>query len=228
MGELLAQNNIQQPVKMAHPEEKAESSQKQGEDLSSILSTEERVELTLLLANITELMRKQIMDTFDASITSAKPPQQALNLTDKNPNVEDTTDEKETEEEINARKLREQREKELSAPKMLELKENSLKFFDNWRESVISRVGTAVNNSKEVVEEQKDKASVEATEKEPPSDTRVISSNTNIEEADAALVELYPPTSTSLYSLPREKRVLLLNAMLLLVLSLEHYVAIYA
>merc|ERR1711939_108036 len=122
-------------------------------------------------------------------------------------------------------KLREQREKELSAPKMLELKEDSLKFFDNWRESVISRVGTAVNNSKEVVEEQKDKASVEATEKEPPSHTRVISSNTNIEEADAALVELYPPTSTSLYSLPREKRVLLLNAMLLLVLSLEHYVA---
>merc|ERR1712093_142027 len=217
--------NIQQPVKMAHPEEKAESSQKQGEDLSSILSTEERVELTLLLANITELMRKQITDTFDASITSAKPPQQALNLTDKNPNVEDTKVEKESEEEINARKLREQREKELSAPKMLELKEDSLKFFDNWRESVISRVGTAVNNSKEVVEEQKDKASVEATEKEPPSDTRVISSNTNIEEADAALVELYPPTSTSLYSLPREKRVLLLNAMLLLVLSLEHYVA---
>lgn len=160
---------------MAHPQEKAESSQKQGEDLSSILSTEERVELTLLLANITELMRKQITDTFDASITSAKPPQQALNLTDKNPNVEDTTDEKETEEEINARKLREQREKELSAPKMLELKEDSLKFFDNWRESVISRVGTAVNNSKEVVEEQKDKASVEATKKEPPSDTKVIS-----------------------------------------------------
>ena len=106
---------------MAHPEEKAESSQKQGEDLSSILSTEERVELTLLLANITELMRKQITDTFDASITSAKPPQQALNLTDKNPNVEDTKVEKESEEEINARKLREQREKELSAPKMLEL-----------------------------------------------------------------------------------------------------------
>ncbi|PVH83748.1 DUF726-domain-containing protein [Cadophora sp. DSE1049] len=214
---------------MAPPEEKAESSQKQGEDLSSILSTEERVELTLLLANITELMRKQITDTFDASITSAKPPQQALNLTDKNPNVKDTKDEKETEEEVNARKLREQREKELSAPKMLELKEDSLKFFDHWRESVISRVGTAVNNSKEVVEEQKDKASVEATKHEPPTETKVIAnttgSNTNIEEADAALVELYPPTSTSLYSLPKDKRILLLNAMLLLLLSLEHYVA---
>jgi hypothetical protein len=50
-------------------------------------------------------------------------------------------------------------------------------------------------------------------------------SNTNIEEADAALIELYPPTSTSLYSLPKDRRILLLHAMLLLVLSLEHYVA---
>lgn len=44
-------------------------------------------------------------------------------------------------------------------------------------------------------------------------------------EADAALVELYPPTSTGLYSLPEEKRVMLLHAMLLLLLSLEHYTA---
>lgn len=159
---------------MFPPNIKAEPSQSHGEDLSSILSTEERVKLTLLLANITELMRKQITDTFDASITSATPPLQALNLTDKNPNIEDTKAEKETEEEINARKLREQREKELSAPKMLDLKEESLKFFDNWRESVISRTGTAVNNSKEVVEEQKDKASVEATKNEPPSEPKVI------------------------------------------------------
>jgi hypothetical protein len=48
-------------------------------------------------------------------------------------------------------------------------------------------------------------------------------SNTNVEEADAALVELYPPTSTALYSLERDKRILLLHAMLLLLLSLEHY-----
>lgn len=50
-------------------------------------------------------------------------------------------------------------------------------------------------------------------------------STTNIEEADAALVELYPPTSTPLCSLPKDRRVLLLNAMLLLLLSLENYVA---
>jgi hypothetical protein len=50
-------------------------------------------------------------------------------------------------------------------------------------------------------------------------------SNTNIEEADAALIELYRPTSTALVSLPKDRRMLLLHAMLLLLLSLEHYVA---
>ncbi len=157
---------------MAPPDEKANFSQEHEKDLSSILSIEERVELTLLLANITELMRKQITETFDASITSAKPPQQAL--TDKNPNIDDTKPKEENDEEEKARKLREQREKELSAPKMLELKEDSQKFFDNWRESVISRVGTAVNNSKEVVEEQKEKATVKATKDEPRSEPKVI------------------------------------------------------
>ena len=49
--------------------------------------------------------------------------------------------------------------------------------------------------------------------------------NTNIEEADAALIELYPPTSTSLYSLTKDKRIALLQAMLLLLLSLEHYIS---
>jgi hypothetical protein len=52
-----------------------------------------------------------------------------------------------------------------------------------------------------------------------------VGSNINLEEADAALIELYPPTSTSLYALPKDKRVLLLQSMLLLLLSLEHYVA---
>lgn len=53
----------------------------------------------------------------------------------------------------------------------------------------------------------------------------MLEPNTNIEEADSALIELYPPTSTTLYSLPKDKRILLLHAMILLFLSLEHYTA---
>lgn len=133
------------------------------QDLASILATEERVELTLLLANITELMRKQVEDTFDASMTSANSPQQAINITDKNPNVDEKELHEETEEEEQVRKMREKREEELSAPKMQELKKDALEFFDKWRDSVILRVGQVINNPEELTEDQKKKASVEAT-----------------------------------------------------------------
>ena len=135
----------------------------EDQDLSTILTVEERVELTLLIANIKEVMRKQINDNFDASIISAKPPQQALNVTDKNPNVDESKLKEDTEEERKAQQLREQREKELSAPKMLELKKDYLNFFDTWGESVLLRVGSVVNNPKEVTEEQKEKASAKNT-----------------------------------------------------------------
>ncbi|TVY90667.1 putative membrane protein [Lachnellula willkommii] len=202
------------------------SSEKQKDDLSTILTTEEQTELTLLIANITEVMRKQITETFDASITSAKPPAQALHVGDKNPNIDESKAHEETEEEEKARKLQAKREKELSAPKMKELKKDALEFFDKWRESIILRLGQVVNNPKEVVDEKVREASAEATPNaDPPTETKVLRRNTNIEEADAALVELYPPTSTHLYSLPKDKRIVLLHAMLLLLLSLEHYIA---
>lgn len=166
---------------MATTDSKTESGQ-DGQGLDSILSTDERVELTLLLANITEVMRKQITDTFDASHTNAKQPQQALNLTEKNPNVTDAPkSEAEAAEEEMARKSREQREKELSAPKMLELKKDSLKFFDDWRESVISRVGTAVNNPKDVVKQQKENATVATTPEDAAiTESKVISTSESI------------------------------------------------
>jgi len=137
------------------------STQDHEQDLSAIINSEERVELTLLIANICEIMRKQVADTFDASIDSTK--QQALHVAGKNPNLDENQTHEETDEEKKARKLREKREKELSAPKMLELKEHSLEFFDKWRESILARIGSMVNNPKEVVNEQLEKASSDAT-----------------------------------------------------------------
>lgn len=152
-----------------------DSSGKHEDDLSTILTTEEQIELTLLIANITELMRKQITETFDASITSAKPPSQALHVGDKNPNIDESKPHKETEEEEKARKLQAKREKELSAPKMKDLKKDALEFFDKWRESVISRLGQVVNKPKEVVEEKVKEASADATpNNDPPAETKII------------------------------------------------------
>lgn len=53
--------------------------------------------------------------------------------------------------------------------------------------------------------------------------TIMAAPNTNTEDADAALIQLYPPTSTPLYALSKERRILLLHTMLLLLLGLEHY-----
>lgn len=124
-----------------------------------VLTEAERVQLTLLIAHITEHMRKAVTDNFDSSITSGKPPEQALHMTDKNPNIDESKPHEPTDEEKKSQELRNRREKELSAPKMLELKKAYLEFFDKWSESVIARVGTVVNNPKEVTQEQKDKAS---------------------------------------------------------------------
>jgi hypothetical protein len=126
----------------------------------------------LLIANITEVMHKQIADTFEATIPTREQPKQVSES--KNPNVNEIKPHEETDEEEKARKLQEKREKELSAPKMLELKKDALNFFQEWRESVMSRVGEVVNNPKETVDDQKENASVDATP-EPPSDTKIVS-----------------------------------------------------
>ena len=159
---------------MSSTQGKEKSSHDHDNDLSSILTLDERVELTLLIANISEVMRKKQLDIFDASLLPNNPDPRSQ-PTPKNPNITDKTSEEISEEELQAKKLREQREKELSAPKMLELKKDSLQFFDAWRESVLGRVGTAVNSPKEVVEEQKANAKVAATDAVPVAESKVIS-----------------------------------------------------
>ena len=150
---------------------KDEHAGSQEQDLSTLLSADERADLTLLIANITELIRKQVTDLFDASVTSSKRTQQAL-IKGKNPNVDDSKPHEETDEEKEMRKIRERREKELSEPKMLELKNEALKFFDHWRDSLVKRMGDVINKSQETAQEQKDKATV--SEVAPATETKVV------------------------------------------------------
>jgi hypothetical protein len=143
---------------MATSKDDSDGDQKQ--DLSTILSTEECVELMLLIARILEVMRKQQQHIFLVESS--------------NPNVNYTQPLADTKEDDAARKLREKREEELSAPKMLELKEDSLDFFDKWRESVDSRVGAVVNNPKTVLKEQKEEVAVTATPSAVSTEPKVI------------------------------------------------------
>ena len=124
------------------------------------------------------------------------------------------------------KKLRTEREKELSAPKMKELKKASLEFFDNWRMKVMERVG-AVVNSRETAKSQ-----LETTSAPKPAQHALPGKKINPETPesrnvtpDPVLTTLYPPIETQLSALEEPTKILILHSVLLLLLSLEHYVA---
>jgi len=124
------------------------------------------------------------------------------------------------------RKLKEQREKELSAPAMKELKQESLKFFDEWRTNVIIRVGEVVNSKEKASSHMKQANPPDSTIHAPP-DTKVDPSESTRSTASAtdSLSKLYPPIDTPLSSLGEKSKILIIHSMLLLLLSLEHYIA---
>ena len=124
------------------------------------------------------------------------------------------------------RKVKEQREKELSAPQMKELKQASLKFFDEWRGRVIERVGEVVN-SKQEAKSQMTAVDPPESKIHAPTDTKIDpgKANAHNDTAGASLKKLYPSIDTPLSSLSEQSRILIIHSTLLLLLSLEHYVA---
>ena len=204
----------------------------EDQSLTTILDADQRSELTLLIAGATASMRKTIESNFDA--TASLTPDLIDELTSEddrimNPNLD--TSNVDVDQYERERKLKEQREKELSAPKMQELKAASLRFFDEWREGVIQRVGEVVNSKETASAHIMEAAAITdpKTQHQPP-DKRINpeASTSKLEDEKrtaAALHDLYPPISSPLATLEEDKRILILHSMLLLLLSLEHYIA---
>ncbi|KAG8530881.1 uncharacterized protein KY384_004238 [Bacidia gigantensis] len=193
-------------------------------DLKSILTEGQCGDVTLLIADITKQMRSDIESHFDA--------QKGLHLI-KDDNGSDDILEKDLDfdpgtVDVDAyekeRKLRDQKEKELSRPENKKLKETNLEWFDEWREVVILRVGEAVN-SKKVASAQKEKAS--------PKPTNTTRQGQRLQKVDAGtktssnmgpkLEDIYPRIQNPLTKLPMKTRSLVLHSILLLLLSLERY-----
>lgn len=197
--------------------------EEEEESLTSILpNAESRSELTILIADCTETMRRGITDTFDAKKTGS-PTDATTELKGdaalSSPSTDPSTANVEAEDK--ARKEEAAREKEVNAPKMKELQKSALKHFDDWRESVLLRVGEVVN--------QREAASEKKKEARPASphipSRRSIEPKQYDESVAKALKELYPPVPTPLSRLDEPHRALILHSMLLLLLSLEHYSA---
>jgi len=205
----------------------AKKADEEGGSLTTVLPTDEdRAALTLLVCDCTEVMRQNVVDIFDANhtghqydtVTNMEPV--SGDQASPNPEADPATVDESAKEK--AKKELERREKEVNSTKMQDLKKAALTYFDDWRDHVILRIGEVVN-SKEKAEEQKEK-SKPRTERPPTAGATKSATETehdkNVEEA---LARLYPPVDNPLKKLSPEKRALVLNSMLLLLLSLEHY-----
>ncbi|KAI4252070.1 MAG: hypothetical protein LQ352_004493 [Teloschistes flavicans] len=207
----------------SHEDEKhTEGKQEKEQSLTTILNIDQRGDLTLLIASIMASMRKAIELNFDANVSiqssNAKPPaSEDEKILDANTNAD-------VEKLDQEKKLKEQRQKELNAPKMKELKEESLGFIDQWRTNVIERIGSIVN-SKEEAASQLHSAPAKAPPGHAASDRKLDPITPSSEVAETALKENFPPVDTPLSDLEESTRILILHSTLLLLLSLEHYIA---
>ncbi|ERF68402.1 hypothetical protein EPUS_03720 [Endocarpon pusillum Z07020] len=231
-----AQKTKQVPQKAAKPPPKEPLKQSQtenqkkdlndGEDLTTILDESQRGELTLLIANATESMRKLIEDNFS--------PSAGLNKGLLRENM--TEDEKLMSAEIDPgaadvaafdreRKLKEQYEKELNTPKMKELKQNALRAFDEWRQTVMERVGQVVNSERTAKGQMEHEAKAGKAQPQAPDQNRLESVLKKPPNQGIRLKfkDLYPPTKTHLTKMSMQQRTLIVHALFLLLLSLEHY-----
>lgn len=208
------------------PEEAKEQKPDNEQDLTTFLSHSQCSDLTLLVAIITEQMRKSIEVNFDPTAT--------LNLVAVDKRSEDdkildpkldpgTVDVSAIEAE---KKLLAQREKELSTPEFRKIKEEALKQYDEWRKVVVLRVGEAVNKKKEAEKQMSEAAKI----REEPQQLHTQLQKAplkegNPEQSAPKLEDCFPRVKTSLTKLSIANRKLVLHSILLLLISLEHYSA---
>ncbi|KAK8079460.1 hypothetical protein PG997_007278 [Apiospora hydei] len=232
-----------------HHEEKA----KEEQSLTTILSTrEDRASLLLLVVECVEAMRQQLVNNFEAGDVAEADPtklemsaqsQNELNVSDEKAadqpaeqkpaeegaaaGKEDSAEEKSRKQ---AQKRREQLTKALAKDDFVALKKSSMAHFDQWRDSVLERVGEIVNQTSDDEDPDIKKAKNEELRRredgQPQSTNPSGSAAAALHDDDGGLAQLqkmYPPPATPLRDFDDAHRVLVLHSLLLLVLGLETY-----
>jgi hypothetical protein len=194
---------------------------KDGEDLNSILNEAQRADVTLLVANCTESMRAQITENFNPSAGLNKEllgdgqtdEEKMMHADPATWNVEAYDTEK---------KLKEECEKDVNSDVTQKLKQNALHDYDEWRETVLMRIGEVVNTKSQVRKQLERQTSSQPPKPKSPV---VIGKITDVPQRQPNLKfkDVFPPTKTPLTKLPMDRRTLVLHSLLLLLISLEHY-----
>ena len=204
---------------------------KDEQSLTTILSADQCAELTFLIATITATMRQSLLENFVAGEVMSDPKtarSEKQMLTDPLSD-HDSVDVAKEDQLRQERKKREQDVKEeIMKPEVQELKRGALRYFDEWRGGVISRIGEVVNSREEAKEQtkhvgtQKVKGLVEISETET---TSLDTLSPKDKDEDAAFKQRYLAIDSELAYLDEPKRTLILHSLVLILLSLEHYSA---
>jgi hypothetical protein len=206
------------------PAGKSTQGRNEGEDLTTILDKSQRADLTLLIANVSESMRQLVVENFDASAGLDKG---LLNMgkgqTDEEKLMNAPADLSTVDVDAydRERKLLEQYEMDVASAKMKTLKKDALHAYDEWRESVLQRVGQVVNSQDKAQQQLKESKPDTARPQAPQTSGRVTKGAPPY--GSIKFRDLFPPRKTPLTKMDMEKRTLVLHSILLLLLSLEHY-----
>lgn len=197
---------------------------KDGDDLTTILDPSQRADLTLLVANVTESMRQVILDNFSATAGMQNKSLVRDDMTEDEKIMSATIDPGTADVEAfdRERKLKEQFVKELTSPKVKMLRSDTLKAYDEWRELVLTRVGGVVN-SKNTTKDQLNQKVEKPQPGRPQAPQIGKITKIPVSESTVKFKDIYPPTKTPLTRLSIQQRTLVLHALFLLMLSLEHY-----
>ncbi|KAK6381930.1 hypothetical protein LTS17_003815 [Exophiala oligosperma] len=209
-----------------------------GIDLTTILDKNQRADLTLLLAKLTESMRKLIQDNFDSTAGLDKALlREGMSEDEKIMAADPHADVSACDRE---RRLKDEADKDLARVEAKALKRDALKSFDEWREQVIMRVGEVVNTSPGKAKKQITQTSEDGVEsstprtpgdvvkgqkvaaKEPES-SKNDNNNNNTKTVALKFKDLYPGAKSPLTKMSMKERTLILHSVLLLLISLEHY-----
>jgi Protein of unknown function (DUF726) len=112
----------------------------------------------------------------------------------------------------------------LSTDEFHRLQSAALAFFDGWRDKITHRVDEVLASESQTLQ-SKDPSNARQVAEAPSNEGREAPSSPSKEAANRALLAVYPPISNSLTKLTYGERLTVLNAILLLLLSLESYIA---
>ena len=200
-------------------------------DLKLILNPARRRALTVLIGAIIEHMRNQLSYSFDTSNQNDVPSP----FIDKNSDPYASRSPVGTPQSERERRLEARLENNPSSLKLKKLERAAQKYFDDWQDSVIAHLGKTINGPEDPRSDQRRKELLAARPPPPyvrDPDNKDSEQNAIAEVAElaytkeiSALQALYHPIPTRLTTIPREDRISVLSAILLLLLSLGHYSA---